>query len=1798
MNNFYESNQAQAYVSDRLTLWNSISDNGYSASLQAFTHNQNKQQFLLQDSPLPISLNSKESIDTQARLFDLSSTNTSSTVKEKNLEQRGSQALRGITVDDSLHSLASVFGKSYGVAASGTEIKRALNVNNTTLSIISLTVSPGSITENGTTKLVYTFTRTGSLTNSLTVNYDITGTAISGTDYAKINNKVTFNAGSGKTSVNVTPIDDTLAEGNKTLIITLAAGTGYTVGTINKATATIIDNEPPLPSITLQTTDATAGETRTGQTANPGVFTLTRTGTITSLLTVNYTLTGTATNGIDYNSLTGKAIFAAGSATALVNITPLDDTLFEGNETAILTLVTGQGYSLGTTKTGTVGIVDNDPAPTITVAATDAIAGEPKTGEAPNPGVVTLTRTGNLSKALTVNYTLGGTATNGTDYGNLTGTVTFTPGSATALVNVVPIDDTLVEVNETVIFTLATGTGYTVGTAKTATLTITDNDVVPPTITVAVTDATAGETLTGQIPNPGVFTLTRTGNLSQALTVNYTLSGTATKGKDYIDLTGTVTFAAGSATALVNVAAIDDNLLEANETVILTITSGTNYKLGRQTFSTIVVSNTNPKSLADFLWDNGSTLAQIAASLKNRGFDLSTIADSIKWGITKTDGTNLNYKDVAVALWSSGYKIDGRQLADLLWDKGANQQQIGQAMKYLGLSLETIADSVKSGITKADGTALNNIDVAIALWNSGYALGPNKLADLLWDNGANPVEIGQAMKYLNLTLEEIARGIKWGVTKSDGTSIDYHQVGEALWNSGYSFNARKLADLLWDNSGGQVKIAQTFNYLGLSLETIADAVKWGVTQSDGTNLNFFTVAVALWNSGYGLDTRKLADLLWDEGATQQEIGQVFKNFNWDLESIADAIDDGITNDGGADLNYTDVALALWNSGYSFDTRRLAGLLWNEGASQANIGQAIKYLGYSLDIIADAMVRGPIDFNYTDVALALWNSGHSIDTRVLAGILWNQGATQANIGQAIRYLGYDLAVIADALDDGPIDFNYIDVTLALWQSGYSFDTRDLAGLLWNEGASQGDIGQAIRYLGYDLAVIADALDDGPIDFNYNDVALALWNSGFSFDTRVLAGVLWNEGASQGNIGQAIKYLGYGLATIADAIDEAINLDGSSINFNYIDVALALWNSGYSLDTRVLAGLLWNEGASQGDIGQAIKYLGYDLATIADALDDGPIDFNYIDVALALWDSGYSIDTRVLAGLLWNEGASQGDIGQAIKYLGYGLATIADAIVDGPIDFNYIDAALALWNSGYSINGSTVAALLWNEGASQGDIGQALRVLGFSNENIGYAVRHAPGIGFNYSDVARAIWDSGTGARDSTVANIVRSLGGGWNDIYGAIKEVGGSDARAWWLATHASIVTVVNKIFDIAEKVGEEAKDVVSDIKQAISDNKDIVDIVLLPYTLPGTIIVGAVEAAAKGDVEVIVDGLKKIPVLGTAVGVLDGVIKAAQGDEKGVLEESINSALAFYGASNVITPTMVEFAVDIFWELKDLDYQGAISASLENLGMQKTIADLFVTVSWSMAANSDWENAINAALTKVGFKNAGSFVNMAWDIIDKNYKEALKTGLELVGLTNLGIDRAKADAFLNLTVAIREGKPNQAADVLIALSGNNQQIIQSAWIKDLKDTDPGNDRQAILSGLSALGFRNVNQWVDTIWAVKEGQYLNALSAVLTLGNFADGQEWVKIIDNLQKQNYVEALATAFNLAKFKDGQSLADAVLAVKKGDYVTAFYESLNLIDGGKDLADAFKYLIDFDLQKFITSMVKAAPLLLKVLI
>ncbi len=444
---------------------------------------------------------------------------------------------------------------------------------------VTLAVSPASVTEDGTTNLVYTFTRTGVTTNALTVNYTLGGTATLNTDYTRTgtNNTVTFAANATTATVTVDPTADTTVESNETVILTLAAGTGYTVGTTTPVTGTITNDDT---SVTLAVAPSSVTEDGTTNL----VYTFTRSGVTTNALTVNYTLGGTATLNTDYTrtGTTNTVTFAAGSSTATVTVDPTADTTVESNETVILTLAAGTGYTVGTTTPVTGTITNDDTSVTLAVSPSSV------TEDGTTNLVYTFTRTGVTTNALTVNYTLGGTATLNTDYTRTgtTNTVTFAAGSSTATVTVDPTADTTVEPDETVALTLASGTGYTVGTTTAVTGTITNDDT---NVTLAVSPSSVNEDGTTNL----VYTFTRTGVTTNALTVNYTLGGTATLNTDYTrtGTNNTVTFAAGSSTATVTVDPTADTTIESNETVALTLTAGTGYTVGTTTPVTGTITN-------------------------------------------------------------------------------------------------------------------------------------------------------------------------------------------------------------------------------------------------------------------------------------------------------------------------------------------------------------------------------------------------------------------------------------------------------------------------------------------------------------------------------------------------------------------------------------------------------------------------------------------------------------------------------------------------------------------------------------------------------------------------------------------------------------------------------------------------------------------------------------------------------------------------------------------------------------------------------------------------------------------------------------------------------------------------------------------------------------------------------------------------------------------------------------------------------------------------------------------------------
>src|SRR5207247_3487409 len=136
--------------------------------------------------------------------------------------------------------------------------------------------------------------------------------------------------------------------------------TAVSVTVSNAASIPITD----LPTVTLTSSDSTATEGPT----DTASFTLTRTGSTASDLTVTLAPTGTATKWEDYRRLVQGDMpdswtIPTGSSSITVTVMAVADNLAEGTETATLTIQPGANYNVGTPNSVTLTILESNSGP-------------------------------------------------------------------------------------------------------------------------------------------------------------------------------------------------------------------------------------------------------------------------------------------------------------------------------------------------------------------------------------------------------------------------------------------------------------------------------------------------------------------------------------------------------------------------------------------------------------------------------------------------------------------------------------------------------------------------------------------------------------------------------------------------------------------------------------------------------------------------------------------------------------------------------------------------------------------------------------------------------------------------------------------------------------------------------------------------------------------------------------------------------------------------------------------------------------------------------------------------------------------------------------------------------------------------------------------------------------------------------------------------------------------------------------------------------------------------------------------
>ena len=376
--------------------------------------------------------------------------------------------------------------------------------------------------------------------------------AVSGADFNPVEAfTLSILAGEPSASANFTlmPLDDRIDESDEVLSVTGTTNDPL-VGVPEAVGITITDNDE-VPVLTLEVAPDLIAED--GGTATVTVTTGTG-STFGSAQAITLVLGGTATQGEDYTVSATQLTLPADAASVTATVTGLDDGVFEGDETL---LISGQVDGAVFGEQQTLTITDNEGSPQVTlVLSPDSIAED--------GGVSTVTATAD-APATEADFTLTGA------------TLSFAANAAesTGEVTIAAVDNGVDAANKTVRVTGSVSSAGIEAPAD-ATLTILDDDTAPvltildddaaPALTLEVAPATIAE-------DGGTATVTvATGTGStfgSAQAITLVLGGTATQGEDYTVSATQLTLTAGAASVTATVTGLDDGVFEGDETLVI-----------------------------------------------------------------------------------------------------------------------------------------------------------------------------------------------------------------------------------------------------------------------------------------------------------------------------------------------------------------------------------------------------------------------------------------------------------------------------------------------------------------------------------------------------------------------------------------------------------------------------------------------------------------------------------------------------------------------------------------------------------------------------------------------------------------------------------------------------------------------------------------------------------------------------------------------------------------------------------------------------------------------------------------------------------------------------------------------------------------------------------------------------------------------------------------------------------------------------------------------------------------------------
>ena len=202
---------------------------------------------------------------------------------------------------------------------------------------------------------------TPAFTAATPVSYAVSGTATAGEDFTPLPGTVSMTGGAG--AIPITILQDQMDDDGETIVLTLIAANGYTVGTQGSTTITITitddDGTTPPPSTLPVVSITGGGGVSEGEEAS---FTVTATPAPAPGATISVNVRISASSDFASSGQTGsRSITIDASGTASFTVTTEDDTTQEEDGRIMATVRRGRGYTPhGTTASASVTVADDE----------------------------------------------------------------------------------------------------------------------------------------------------------------------------------------------------------------------------------------------------------------------------------------------------------------------------------------------------------------------------------------------------------------------------------------------------------------------------------------------------------------------------------------------------------------------------------------------------------------------------------------------------------------------------------------------------------------------------------------------------------------------------------------------------------------------------------------------------------------------------------------------------------------------------------------------------------------------------------------------------------------------------------------------------------------------------------------------------------------------------------------------------------------------------------------------------------------------------------------------------------------------------------------------------------------------------------------------------------------------------------------------------------------------------------------------------------------------------------------------